>query len=145
MKYLKFFKKWKIAVFALFVLCIPGTLSSEQTFANQVISAVICFLIAVVPLLPDILYLKTPAEILWNRWGEVEGRKAEQRKERAAYGELTPVHIDTDLKYGIFAGSSGGTYRTTLRSCSCPDFKRRKVPCKHMYYVAAKCGVEKLQ
>lgn len=144
MKYLRFFKKWKILVFVCFICCVPFCLlePNEHGAVNAVISSIICAVIALAPLIPDVLYIKTPAAQLWKRWQDVGGIKAEQRKERAAFGELTPVYIDPELKYGDFAGAAGGKYRTMLCSCSCPDFKRRKVPCKHMYYVAEKCGVE---
>lgn len=147
MKYLKFFKVWKIIVFVIFIICFLGCLFTSNPYGigNAIFSAIICLLIAICPLLSDILYIKSPAEKLWNRWKSVDGIKAEQRKERAAIGELTPIYIDTKFKYGTFSGSTGGNYRTTLRRCSCPDFKKRKVPCKHMYYVAAKCGVENLK
>ncbi len=148
MKYIKFFNKWKLAVAALFVISAPYSLITpppEQSFCETVLVAIVCLLIAAALLLSDILYIKTPAENIWKRWTFVEGEKAQARKERAAYGELTPTYIDTELKYGLFTGATGGKYRTTLRRCSCPDFKKRKVPCKHMYYVAAKCGVENLK
>ena len=147
MKYLRFFQIWKLAIFALFIVCVPSCLFTPNPygFINAIISAIICLIIAISPILSDILYIKTPAEKLWKRWAFVEGEKAQARKERAAYGELTPTYIDTELKYGLFAGATDGKYRTTLRRCSCPDFKKRKVPCKHMYYLAAKCGVESLK
>lgn len=146
MKYLKFIKKWKIAFAAVFALvaisCLVGV--AGGSVLEKAAFAVVYLLIGLAPLLPDLLYLNTPAEKLWKRWASVEGEKADSRKGRAARGELTPVYIDAELKYGLFAGSEKGKYRTTLRGCSCPDFKKRKVPCKHMYYVAEKCGVEKL-
>ena len=147
MKYLRFFPIWKLAIFALFIVCVPSCLFTPNPYGliNAIISAIICLIIATSPILSDILYIKTPAERLWKRWTFVEGEKAQARKERAAYGELTPTYIDTELKYGLFTGATGGKYRTTLRRCSCPDFKKRKVPCKHMYYLAAKCGVESLK
>lgn len=147
MKYLRFFPIWKLAIFALFIVCVPSCLFTPNPYGpiNAVISAIICLIIAISPMLSDVLYIKTPAEKLWKRWTFVEGEKAQARKERAAYGELTPTYIDTELKYGLFAGTTNGKYRTTLRRCSCPDFKKRKVPCKHMYYLASKCGVETLK
>lgn len=147
MKYLRFFTVWKLVVFFLFIVSAPGCLFTPNPYGigNAIISTIICILIAVCPIMSDILYIKTPAEKLWKRWAFVEGEKAHARKERAAYGELTPTYIDTELKYGLFAGATDGKYRTTLRRCSCPDFKKRKVPCKHMYYLAAKCDVESLK
>lgn len=148
MKCLKFFNKWKLALAALFAISAPYSLispSPEQSFYDSVIVAIVCLLIAAALLLSDVLYIKAPAEKLWKRWTFVEGEKAQARKERAAYGELTPTYIDTELKYGLFVGATDGKYRTTLRRCSSPDFKKRKVPCKHMYYLAAKCNIESLK
>lgn len=78
----------------------------------------------------------------WSQWSDVCGEAAEARKRRALNGELTPVHINPKAKTGTFAGSDGGQYRTTLSGCTCPDFQKRKVPCKHMYYLAIKCNIE---
>lgn len=78
----------------------------------------------------------------WSQWSDVCGEAAEARKRRALNGELTPVHIDLKAKTGTFAGSEGGQYHTTLSGCTCPDFQKRKVPCKHMYYLAIKCNIE---
>lgn len=78
----------------------------------------------------------------WSQWSDVCGEAAEARKRRALNGELTPVHINLKAKTGTFAGSDGGQYRTTLSGCTCPDFQKRKVPCKHMYYLAIKCNIE---
>ena len=97
MKYIKFFNKWKLAVAALFVISAPYSLvSPEQSFYESVIVAIVCLLVAVALMLSDILYIKTPADKLWKRWTFVEGEKAQARKERAAYGELTPTYIDTE-------------------------------------------------
>ena len=147
MKYIKFFPKWKIVIFVLFIISVPGCLFSHNPYGldNAIFSAIMCLLIAVCPLLPDIVYLKTSKEELWKRWNFVEGEQAQARKERAAYGEFTPFYTDTELKYALFVGSTSGKYRTTLLCCSCPDFQKRKVPCKHMYYLAAKCEIERLQ
>lgn len=78
----------------------------------------------------------------WSQWSDVCGEAAEARKRRALNGELTPVHIDPKAKTGTFAGSEGGQYHTTLSGCTCPDFQKRKVPCKHMYCLAIKCNIE---
>lgn len=147
MTYIRFFKKWKLIIFVLFIICVPGCLFTPNPYGlgNAIVSAFVCLLIAICPLLSDILYIRTPAEKIWNRWSFVDGMGADQRKERAEIGQLTPMYIDTTFKYGFFSDSHGGKYRTTLKKCSCPDFQKRKVPCKHMYYLAAKCGVESLK
>jgi len=40
---------------------------------------------------------------------------------------------------------SNGLYKhATLESCTCPDFKERKLPCKHMYRLASELGLIEL-
>lgn len=45
-----------------------------------------------------------------------------------------------DGSYSI-RGSGSTSYKVTLDSCTCPDFERRRKPCKHMYYLASKQGL----
>jgi len=35
----------------------------------------------------------------------------------------------------------GNEFNTSLEKCSCPDFKKRKLPCKHMYSLAFFLGI----
>lgn len=93
----------------------------------------------------DIIALFLPADTIWRRWSDVAGEGASARKRRAIDGELTPIRIYPDSKKGVFSGSEGGKYHTSLKKCSCPDFQKRKVPCKHMYYLADKCGIDILE
>lgn len=90
----------------------------------------------------DVITIFTPAASIWKRWSDVSGEGAELRKRRAMDGELTPIRIYPESKKAIFSGSEGGKYRTTLKKCSCPDFQKRNVPCKHMYYLARKCDID---
>jgi len=53
------------------------------------------------------------------------------------------VTILDDL-FGFFRviGSTGSVYTVTISndtSCTCPDHTQRKMPCKHIYFVLAKC------
>lgn len=38
-------------------------------------------------------------------------------------------------------GSEAEPYTATLAGCGCADFMRRKLPCKHMYALAAELGI----
>lgn len=38
-------------------------------------------------------------------------------------------------------GECGIVYDTTLYSCTCPDYQFRKIPCKHMFYLALDFGL----
>lgn len=41
--------------------------------------------------------------------------------------------IDAESQFGSFVGSERDSYAVTRDSCSCLDFKKRRLPCKHMY------------
>lgn len=90
----------------------------------------------------DIITLFTPADAIWRRWSDVSGEGTDTRKNRAMNGELTSIRILPESKKAVFSGSEGGKYHTTLKKCTCPDFQKRNVPCKHMYYLAHKCGID---
>ena len=38
-------------------------------------------------------------------------------------------------------GTTGNIYTTTFMTCSCPDFKKRNLPCKHIYKLALSQGL----
>ncbi len=59
-----------------------------------------------------------------------------KRQKSAITAKLTPVSIDPVLCSGNFKGSRSSAYSTTLNSCTCVDFSRRGLPCKHIYRLA---------
>ena len=59
-----------------------------------------------------------------------------KRQKSAAAAKLTPASIDSVSFSGIFKGSRSSTYLTTINSCTCVDFSRRHLPCKHIYRLA---------
>lgn len=50
------------------------------------------------------------------------------------------ISYDKDNQTAIVASSGSGTYTTTFEKCSCGDFISRRLPCKHMYRLAAVYG-----
>lgn len=64
---------------------------------------------------------------------------AAKRIKSAKSAELTPIKIDKKEMYGYFRGSHGH-YETWLNECSCNDFRRYKLPCKHIYRLAIELG-----
>ena len=77
---------------------------------------------------------------LWDAWSSCHDDPEQQKRIASAKkSALTPVHIDRDELTGTFVGSSGH-HNTTLNYCSCIDFNRRKLPCKHMYRLAMELG-----
>lgn len=63
-----------------------------------------------------------------------------KREKKAASAECTPLSLDKEKQTGVFKGS-GGSYNTSLDSCSCRDNILRRLPCKHMYRLAAELGI----
>lgn len=63
-----------------------------------------------------------------------------KRQESARGAACTPLSVDREDMTGTFSGSHG-TYIAALESCSCVDFLRRNLPCKHMYRLAYELGV----
>ena len=64
-----------------------------------------------------------------------------ERFERALSSKVSPISVDFEKQIGIFDGSGVNPYETTLTSCTCSDFIRRKLPCKHMYRLAIELEV----
>ena len=64
-----------------------------------------------------------------------------KRQKRAMTRHCKPLSINFDNKTGVFSASSSGTYQVTTTSCTCPDFIRRRKPCKHMYRLLDELGL----
>ncbi|WP_207665483.1 SWIM zinc finger family protein [Anaerocolumna xylanovorans] len=65
--------------------------------------------------------------------------KTRQQQERIKRSVEHDLKIKTTLSNGYsgkIIGTTGNTYLVTLKNCSCQDFKRRNLPCKHMYFLA---------
>lgn len=78
----------------------------------------------------------------WNKWYNVHNDEDQvKRFSLAKKGECTPSKISNKDRLGNFIGSKGAIYATTLNNCSCVDFNRRKLPCKHMYRLAIELGL----
>ena len=78
---------------------------------------------------------------LWSKWSAVHDMP-DQKKRLASSKQAacTPVQIDRESGTAHFKGSRG-SYETTLERCSCVDFFRRGLPCKHMYRLAIETGL----
>lgn len=50
------------------------------------------------------------------------------------------ISYDSDSQTAIIAGSGKNTYTTSFSTCTCGDFISRRLPCKHMYRLAAQYG-----
>lgn len=63
-----------------------------------------------------------------------------KRIKSAKAAKMTPIKIDETDCYGYFQGSHG-RYETWLEHCPCGDFRRGKLPCKHIYRLAIELGI----
>lgn len=73
----------------------------------------------------------------WSQWDSVHNLDDQLKRQKSAYEKKnTPVSIDRSSASGTFKGSAKSNYITTLSNCSCIDFSRRNLPCKHMYRLA---------
>ncbi|MCM1246465.1 MAG: SWIM zinc finger domain-containing protein [Roseburia sp.] len=77
-----------------------------------------------------------------NTWSQKthETDYALKRIKSAQTAKLTPVEINSEDGCGYFQGGSG-RYETFLDYCPCGDFLRSKLPCKHIYRLAAELGL----
>ena len=71
----------------------------------------------------------------WRDWDSPIHRISGQldRIERAAREDMEVLAYDPDYSLAKINGSSGEIYLTSCRRCSCPDYRERRLPCKHMY------------
>ena len=119
---------------------IAGPLQGSGLYIIPIV--LLTVLISVLLILPELLYFRKPACDSWKKWDGVhDSNKQQERIARANSGDVTPFKICRNSRCALFIGHSDARYRTTLTNCSCPDFKNRKVPCKHMYYLAYELNV----
>ena len=70
-----------------------------------------------------------------NKWDESVHNTPDQQKRResAKSPDMQILSLDVKAKSANIKSRSGSVYQVTTESCSCKDFKMRKLPCKHMY------------
>lgn len=140
----------RLAIF-LAVVAVVGTIaaltgSSEQPAGSALLGAVMVLVLAAVLILKDIRYITTPTDVLWSRWDGCRDSEPQRiRMGRAIAGGLTLRQLDKKHRAATFVGGKGGEkYSTRLTSCTCPDFKERGVPCKHIYKLASELEIREL-
>lgn len=84
------------------------------------------------------------AQEIWDNKWPFETHNCEyafKRMKSAQSVKLTPVSIDKENASGVFKGSGKEPYQVTLENCTCGDFHRAHLPCKHMYRLAAELDI----
>lgn len=78
----------------------------------------------------------------WDIW-DSSIHEADGQFERAERGGVNKdIYIlcyDSKYKLAKIQGKTG-IYLTSCNRCSCPDFRKRRLPCKHMYMLAYELG-----
>lgn len=70
----------------------------------------------------------------WSHWPEkVHNEDHQLNLQLEALYEPVPIIIDPENQTGAFFEMTTGIIETTLLSCSCREFKKQALPCKHMY------------
>ena len=75
-----------------------------------------------------------------TKWKESVHNKPDQKKRQdsAKTQKMKLLTLDMKTKSGTVRSESGSSiYHVTTESCDCRDFKVRKLPCKHMYFLDA--------
>lgn len=133
--------KWAVALVACTVIGIFGSISKNELDAELIEGVITLIGIAVILVLSAVKTINTPASVIWSKWAGVPPSEAQIRRlERGIECGFTPRKVDLDAKYAVIVGSGQKAYKTTLTKCTCPDFQERKLPCKHMYYLAIRTG-----
>lgn len=65
----------------------------------------------------------------------------EKRLASAQQSKTSPLSVDKEHETGVFYGSGKEPYQTSLASCTCNDFVKRKKPCKHIFRLAMELGI----
>lgn len=63
------------------------------------------------------------------------------RIQRAQKPDVTPDSVDAEHQSCIIRGSGKNPYYVTLSACTCNDFTKRHLPCKHIYRLAAELKI----
>ncbi len=89
------------------------------------------------------LYLMIETDFVKNGWfkwdGGVNRELGQLDRLRRATDSTNPLHLlryDNRLRIAKIRGASGNYYLTNGERCSCPDYRKRLKPCKHIYFLA---------
>lgn len=86
--------------------------------------------------------VKLFSEIGWTSWTKQElvGDEQFSRVSKAVDDKMKLVSIDRLLKVGQVESSA--VYDVSESGCTCKDFSMRKLPCKHMYFLALQLAAD---
>ena len=77
------------------------------------------------------------SRVSWPAWGYATHSPSEQksRMEKGIYSKsMKLLDYDPRMHTACVLGEHGEAYNIDASGCSCPDFRKRGLPCKHMYF-----------
>lgn len=79
----------------------------------------------------------------WPDWNyEIHNDKAQIERQSRAMNYPFSFEINKENNTAHFSSTSElPYYETSLTSCNCGDFEKRKLPCKHIYRLAVELGI----
>ena len=83
------------------------------------------------------------AKNIWSAAWAADVHETEEQTKRIASSKTsscTPASLDKNNCCASFRGRRG-SYETHLDGCTCTDFSRRSLPCKHIYRLAFELGL----
>ena len=82
-----------------------------------------------------------PSDLIYEIWPESDMITHDTRK-RLASAKEQELEIQSLNSHGVakIKGTTDQIYETSLKSCTCTDFERRQLPCKHMLKLALYTG-----
>jgi len=116
-----------------------GTVSVFETDLHD--SKISVFFDEVAASLRELFLENTNPQIFWPDIDHENNDQKNRQKYARNENRESTVALNRKSKKGIFVGTSGVNYKTTLESCSCEDFKLRSMPCKHIYRLAYELGI----
>lgn len=122
---------------------IADSLTRSQKSAAILAIAVLCWGTAAALWISAWRYLSAPLSRQWAQWNGRHDTPAQQKRMRRAKNPgFSLVSLDRDMAAAVIQDDH--RYRTTLTFCSCPDYQKRHLPCKHMYFLAHELSLQEL-
>lgn len=120
----------------LFLSLIVQIIGSSYSWGQWAFAAVVWCAIIFLIVRKEFRYSGMDNAQKWHTWDEYNSTTDQLRRIQRACEETFNIRYeDTVRGTALFVGGSG-KYNTSLTECSCPDFKKRRLPCKHMYKLA---------
>ena len=115
---------------------ISGGLTIGETLSQSWILLLFMIMLGISFLIPDIVYLATPAKETWDRWG-----LALRKYKFDDYKFVTFDGFYPSTRCAVTRDIYGAKLNVTLIQCTCRDCRKNKTPCIHMHKLADMLGV----